>query len=382
MIVFKTFLKVLNKCKVPIIMYTAILIFFGGFNMQTSDNNISFEAAKPDVLIVNNDEDKGITNSLISYIEDNSNIIDIKEDEASISDALFYRDVNYIIYIPKNYRQDVLNGKNPNIEIKSTGDYNASLAEMMLTRYLSVMDIYKPTFLNEEEVISKINNTLAINTEVEVTSKLDTNNLSKASFYYNFMNYSMLAGSIYVVCLILSSFKEEKIRKRTIVSSMDYKKYNRYLMWSNSLFAFILWLIYVILGFILIGEVMFSWHGLIYVINSFVFSFCALTVAFLIANIISDKNAINGIINVIALGSSFLCGAFVPVEFLPNSVLTIAHILPSYWYINTNEIVKSLEVINLESLKPILINVCVLIAFSIVFIFINNIISRRKSKIN
>ena len=382
MIVFKTFLKVLNKCKVPIIMYTAILIFFGGFNMQTSDNNISFEATKPDVLIVNNDEDKGITNSLISYIEDNSNIIDIKEDEASISDALFYRDVNYIIYIPKNYRQDVLNGKNPNIEIKSTGDYNASLAEMMLTRYLSVMDIYKPTFLNEEEVISKINNTLAINTEVEVTSKLDTNNLSKASFYYNFMNYSMLAGSIYVVCLILSSFKEEKIRKRTIVSSMDYKKYNRYLMWSNSLFAFILWLIYVMLGFILIGEVMFSWHGAIYIINSFVFSFCALTIAFFIGNIISDKNAINGIINVIALGSSFLCGAFVPVEFLPNSVLTIAHILPSYWYINTNEVVKSLEVINIDALKPVLINVGVLIIFSIVFIVINNIVSKRKSKID
>lgn len=382
MIVFKTFLKVLNKCKVPIIMYTVILIAFGGFNMQTSDSNINFEASKPDVLIVNRDENKGITNSLINYIDNNSNIIDIEENEDAINDALFYRDVNYIIYIPENYRQDVLNGKRPSIEVKSTGDYNASLAEMMLTRYLNVMDVYKPTFLNESEVISKINNTLAINTDVEVTSKLDTNNLSKASFYYNFMNYSMLAGSIYVVCLILSSFKEEKIRKRTIVSSVDYKKYNRYLMWSNSLFAFILWLIYVVLGFVLIGDVMFSWHGLIYIINSFVFSFCALTIAFLIGNIISDKNAINGIINVIALGSSFLCGAFVPAEYLPNSVLAIAHILPSYWYINTNEIVKGLEVVNIESLKPILINVGVLIIFSMIFIVITNVVSKKKSKLD
>lgn len=382
MIVFKTFLKVLNKCKVPIIMYTVILIAFGGFNMQTSDSNINFEASKPDVLIVNRDENKGITNCLINYIDNNSNIIDIEENEDAINDALFYRDVNYVIYIPQNYREDVLNGKRPSIEVKSTGDYNASLAEMMLTRYLNVMDVYKPTFLNESEVISKINNTLAINTDVEVTSKLDTNNLSKASFYYNFMNYSMLAGSIYVVCLILSSFKEEKIRKRTIVSSVDYKKYNRYLMWSNSLFAFILWLIYVVLGFVLIGDIMFSWHGLIYIINSFVFSFCALTIAFLIGNIISDKNAINGIINVIALGSSFLCGAFVPAEYLPNSVLAIAHILPSYWYINTNEIVKGLEVVNIESLKPILINVGVLIIFSMIFIVITNVVSKKKSKLD
>ena len=39
MTVFKAFLKVLNKCKVPIILYTVLLIGFGGFNMQTSDNS-------------------------------------------------------------------------------------------------------------------------------------------------------------------------------------------------------------------------------------------------------------------------------------------------------------------------------------------------------
>ena len=56
MIIFKTFLKVLNKCKAPIIMYTVFLIFFGGFNMKTSDNSINFVASKPDILIVNQDK--------------------------------------------------------------------------------------------------------------------------------------------------------------------------------------------------------------------------------------------------------------------------------------------------------------------------------------
>ena len=68
MTVFRTFLKVLNKCKAPIIMYTAFLIFFGGFNMQTSDNSTSFVASKPDILIINNDEEVGITKNLIEYI--------------------------------------------------------------------------------------------------------------------------------------------------------------------------------------------------------------------------------------------------------------------------------------------------------------------------
>lgn len=381
MTVFKTFLKVLNKCKVPIIMYTACLIGFGGFNMQTSDTNINFVASKPDILIINRDKEEGITKNLIGYIKENSNIIDIKEDEEAINDALFYRDVNYIIHIPENYREDFLNGENPEIKVKSTGDYQASFAEMLLSRYIKVANIYIDNIDSEEELIDKINETISKQTDIEITSKLDTNNLSKAAFYYNFASYSILAGCVYVICLILSSFKEEKIRKRTIVSSMNYKIYNRKLLLSISLFAIALWLIYVALSFILIGNTMFETHGLIYIANSFVLTICAVTIAFLIGNIVTNKEAINGIVNVVALGSSFLCGAFVPVEWLPESVLKVAHILPSYWYIQNNETIKTLETINLETLKPILVNMVVLIGFAVVFILINNIVSKKKQKV-
>lgn len=113
MTVFKAFLKVLNKNKFIAIVYTIILVAFGGFNMQTSENQTSFTATKPDVLIINNDENIGLTKNLVEYIENNSNIVDIKEDSESINDALFYRDVNYIIYIPANYRQDVLERTKP-----------------------------------------------------------------------------------------------------------------------------------------------------------------------------------------------------------------------------------------------------------------------------
>ena len=382
MTVFRTFLKVLNKCKAPIIMYTAFLIFFGGFNMQTSDNSTSFVASKPDILIINNDEEVGITKNLIEYIEKNSNIMDIKQTEEAINDALFYRDVNYIIYIPENFREDFLNHKNPEIQIKSTGDYQASLAEMMLERYIKVANTYNEVAESEEELISNINDTLSKQTEVEITSKLDTDNLSKVAFYYNFANYALLAGCIYVICLILSSFKNEKIRKRTIISSMNYKEYNRKLLLSNSLFAIVLWFFYVLLSFILLGDIMFTTHGLIYIINSFIFTLCTLTIAFLIGNLVSNKNAINGIVNVVALGSSFLCGSFVPMEWLPDSVLKIAHILPSYWYIKTNELLKTMETFNFDTMKPILINMAVIIAFTLLFVVITNFVSSKKRKID
>lgn len=383
MTVFKGFLKVLNKCKGIIILYTAMLLFFGAFSLKTSEeNNINFENTKPDILIINKDENKGITKNLIDYVNKNSNVKHIENNEEKISDALFYRDINIVIYIPNNYREDFLNGLNPEIKIRKTGDYNSSYAEMLLSKYLRVSNTYIKNIKDENELIDKVNDTLTEDTKVTITNKINKSELQKATFYYNFANYSIMAGLIYVVCLILSSFKSEKIRKRTIISSMDYKKYNRILLLSSMLFAFILWLLYVIISFILTKDVMFTLNGIMYMINSFIFTVCALSLAILISNIISDKNAINGIVNVVALGSSFLCGAFVPVEMLPDSVLKVAHILPSYYFIQNNELLENIKLVSLSDLGCLLPNMIMIIMFIIIFVIITNIISRRKRIIN
>ena len=357
MTVFNTVLKIVNKYKFTIILYTVMLIIFGGLNFKNSNNSVNYVATKPDVFIINEDEEIGITKDLINYFSKNTNIKDLNNDEESINDALFYRDVNYVIYIPKYFRNDFLNGKNPKINIKTTKDYNSVLAENLLDNYLKTATIYRNNMLNEEDLIKKVNKSINISTKVEVTSKLDTNTLSQVAFYFNFLNYSILAGCVYVICLILSSFKEKNIHKRMIISSTNYKKLNNKLLVSMGSIAFILWILYIILAYILLGKVVISEHGIIYIINSFIFMICALTISFLIGNIVNSKTAINGIINVVALGSSFLCGSFVPMEWLPKSVLTIAHVLPSYWYIKTNELLKTIEIFNFNTLNPTASNI-------------------------
>ena len=382
MTVFNTVLKIVNKYKFTIILYTVMLIIFGGLNFKNSNNSVNYVATKPDVFIINEDEEIGITKDLINYFSKNTNIKDLNNDEEGINDALFYRDVNYVIYIPKYFRNDFLNGKNPKINIKTTKDYNSVLAENLLDNYLKTATIYRNNMLNEEDLIKKVNKSINISTKVEVTSKLDTNTLSQVAFYFNFLNYSILAGCVYVICLILSSFKEKNIHKRMIISSTNYKKLNNKLLVSMGSIAFILWILYIILAYILLGKVVISEHGIIYIINSFIFMICALTISFLIGNIVNSKTAINGIINVVALGSSFLCGSFVPMEWLPKSVLTIAHVLPSYWYIKTNELLKTIEIFNFNTLKPVITNMIIILGFSFIFVLIANVVSNKKRKID
>ncbi len=372
MTVFKAFLGILKKNIFVVLLYVAILVFFGTFNFKSGNQTFNFEATRPHVFIVN-ESSSLISQDLERYLRERCEVKEI--DEKNIDDALFYRDIHYFIRIPLTFSQD------EKVQVKSNGNYEASLGSMYLERYLNLYKIYKEYDLEEKAIIEAIHSALDHDVTVEIHSSLDSKSLNNAASFYNMANYTFLAGCVFVICLIISSFKTEKIYKRTLISSMNYKKFNRYLLFSNALFAVFLWVIYFILSFILVGEIMFSGYGLLYTANSFLFMVLSLSLAVLLSTLIRNKEAINGIVNVIALGSSFLCGAFVPMEFLPDSVLKFSHILPSYYYIKTNELIKGLEVINFDNLKPILVNSILLIGFILLFIFLNNLISKKKQKL-
>lgn len=382
MTVFKTFFRIVNKLKPTIILYTALLIIFGAVNMKTSDNNINFVNSKPDILIINQDVNKGLTKNLIDYMKKNSNIVKVENNEEKINDSLFYREVSYVIYIPKDYRKNVLLGNNPKLDIKKTDEYDAHLSEMMLKRYIKLQNIYNKEAGSEDELITLINDNINDDVNVKITSKVDTSKTYNIAYYFNFASYSILAIIIYIICLVLCSFKEESISKRINISSINYKSHNNKILLASIVFSSIVWFLFVIIGVIVVGDIMFSLRGLISIINSLIFTFCALTLSILISSLTNNKNAISGIVNVIALGSAFLCGAFVPAEYLPNSVLNFAHILPAYYYINSNDLLKNIDVINISSMHPIIINMIIIIMFSILFIILNNVVTRKKRKAN
>lgn len=376
MIVFNTFWKIVKKNKGLIILYTVMLVVFGGMNFKQSEKDNNFSSSKPEIVIINNDENGILADNLVTYLNNNTIVKDKKSND-DILDALFYRDVNYIIEIPENYTSDVLNNNNPSINIQSTGNYSAALAQMILQKYLNVQTIYSINEKDANKIASNINNSLKIDTKVRVNSTVDTNVTSKVSRFYNFASYSLMAVILFGVCLVLSSFKKETINKRTLVSSMNYKKHNFLLIMSALTFVFIIWLVYAVLGLILLKDLVLNITEVFYLINMLLFSMTTLCLSFIIINLTTNKGAINGIINVISLGPAFLCGAFIPTIWLPKVALNIAHIFPAYYYVNTNDYLSNLESLNLENLKPVLNNFLILIIYVIIFIVINNLLTKK-----
>lgn len=381
MTVFSTILKILNKLKGMLILYTVMLVAITTIN-QTSGNKVTnFEESKPDMLIVNNDSKNVITDGFVDYIKKHANIKDIDtSNQDKINDAIFYRDVNFVIYIPENFGKDLKEGKEPSLKYKETGDEYAAYSRMLVEKYIKTVKTYKD-YYSGRQLIEKVNNIVENDTKVQVKSSLDTSKMSTMTAYFNFLNYALLAGCVYCITMILASLKQENVRKRTIVSSFNYRKYNRIVLFSNAIVIVAMWILYMILSLILFKDTMFTANGLAFVLNSLVFALCGLSIGFLIGNITTNKAAIGGIVNVVALGTSFLCGCFVPFEYMPDYVLKIAHILPTYYFVANNQLIKTIESFNMDTLKPVFINVGVVLAFTIVFVILSNYISKKKQRV-
>lgn len=378
MIVFSTFWRIVKKYKGTILLYTVMLIMFGGINLTSNSTNDMFTPTKPNIFIVNKDSNMGLTKNLINYLKKNTNVVSLEDDEEKINDALFYRDISYVIYIPKNYSKDVLDKKDVTLDIKSSKDYTSSLTEMMLDKYLNVQSNLVNITNNQDELVNMINNTLDINSEVVVNSKIDNSYLNRVSRYFNFGSYSLLAVIIFIVTLVINSFKENTINKRIIVSSFNYKKHNSLLMLSSFVYSLIVWVLFSLLSVILLGKDMISLRGILYFVNTFMFIMPTLSFGILISTLVNNKDSIGGIVNVVGLGSAFLCGAFIPTEYLPKIVLSIAHVFPAYYFIDSNNLLSSMEIINFSNLIPVFINYFVLIIFMLIFIVVNNYVLKKK----
>lgn len=378
MTIFKTYWKIVKKNIGIIILYTVMLLVFGTMNLKANKNSFEFISSKPDIIIVNNSSGI-ITDNLISYLKTNANVKNIT-DENDIDDAVFFRDANYVIYIPKEFENKIENGKEFNIDIKTNNSYDSYIASELLNKYLDVFSKYMNLYNDKILAIQKLDNTLNKKADVVIENKTSLN--SKTSLFYNFSSYSIMAIVIYIICLVLSSFNDEKISKRTSVSGMNYKTFNNYLYISSFTFTFIIFIVYLILSFLILKSSILNINGILYSLNMFIFFIVSFTMAILISNLVKSKGAISGVVNVISLGSAFLCGAFIPVKYMPSFALKIAHIFPTFYFIDNNEYIASLQNFDKSSYEFVLKNFIIMIVFIIFFLILNTLVTRFKRKVN
>lgn len=344
--VFKAFAKIAGKKKMSALIYIAIFIIISILmaNQSAKDNN--FKETKLNICIIDMDNTSASKN-LVDYINSNHKVQNIDTDKDTILDSLYYQSIDYVLTINKGYSDKISAGKVDNLfsNYKVAGTYSTELFESQLDQYVTNLSCYIAGGLNIDDAISK---TAQINNnEIKVITEdfSDSGNFKSEQIYYYFqyLPYIFIAILISCLCPALLTINKKEIRNRTNCSPVSTTKQTFQITLGAVIYAIIIWLIFMFAALIICGKMLLCKEGLLAILNSLVFMLVVLSITILISTLAPNPKTTDMIANTLGLGMSFLCGVFVPQEFLGKAVINAAHFLPAYWFIRANNMLAGVS---------------------------------------
>lgn len=379
---FKLFMTIVpRKFLTVFIIYTAIFIGLMTFFSYSGFNQIddAFELSKVRVAIIN-DDNSPLANGLENYINSISRPVEIEPDEEKIKDALFFRQAEFIVTIPEGFQKNFISSDQQIITTMSVPDSTSSAyATTIINSYLNTAKIYISAYpdMPIEEINQRVVEDISQEVKVSFLDRVTSNGLSSVNSYFNFLSYLLVAMLISMVGRIMLIFNNKDVKMRNYCAPLSSKNYNIQLILGNLLIAFIIWLIFVVLAFVINKGSMNEQGSYLYVINSFILTILCISISFFVSSFASKKS-IDPIGNVFSLGLSFLGGSFVPQALLSDKLLTIGTFNPIFWYIRVNDTIGSITSVDQSTLEPIVHGMLVQLAFAVAFLAVALVIIKQK----
>ncbi len=358
------------------LIITLMLTYFG--NETTSPG---FSKAKINIAFINQDQDSGIAVGLGNYLNENANIINIPDNQESLQDALFFREVEYIVRIPSGFSQSFLSGQNDiKIEKTSVQESQSSVyLDFLINRYLNIVNLYteNTSSISDSELLSLVKSDLDQQASVQLKSygQMPDN---KTAAYYTYLAYAMIAVIFLGTTSIMLVFNDADIKRRNLGSPMKSFNMNMQLFLGNLTFAAAVWLIMLVLSFAISGRAAFDLNSVLLYVNALCFTVVCLSLSFLTANLITSRDAQQAIANVLSLGLCFLGGVFVSQQLLGKTVNFIASFTPTYWYVKAVNDIEQLLVIKQANITPIINSMLIQLGFAAALLTVALAISKQK----
>jgi ABC-2 type transport system permease protein len=382
--VFKVYFKILKSVLPIMLIYLVIFIALAVGLSNLGGNNAAetFSPTKTNIAFINDDQNSPLTAGLKKYLSKDARIVPLADNLQSLQDALFYGQVDYIVRIPKGFTQSFLSGKNDVKLEKTTVPSSASSVNMdfLINKYLNTASLYEKNLpgITQPQLVSYIGSDLQTGADVQLQSYSRQEGTSNVTFYFTYFSYSMAAILILGVAAIMAIFNESELKKRNMCSPMKSLYMNMQLLLGNLAFAVAAWALMVGLGLIIYGKALLDAHFALLCINSLVLTFAWLSISFLVGNVIKSRNAQAAAANVLALGTSFIGGVFVPQALLGKTVQTIASFTPTYWYIKAVNNINDLVVGSADNLRPIIYSILIQLGFAVAVVAVTLVIIKQR----
>lgn len=356
-----------------VIIFLAIIVLFVG----TGSTATSYTDTNPTVGLVNYEDSTPLVDGYLEYLE---NFCDFKVmKESDLPDAFFFEEIDFGIIIENGFTEGfIISGDKTIKTVGVEGNLESISFQTATNSYFNFYKSFSSNLsLSQEEIKTNVLETLSSTLTVDFKART-AKDYSECTTYFNFLAYVLIALVLNVMLLIMSSLRATDIKRRMNVSSYKTSRATFEIILGNAVCVFA-GTILLSVAYFLMNSAMFSVNGLWYLLNSLCFAFPVLGIGYLLSLLIKNKNAIGAVTNVISLGQAFLCGSFVPQEYLSDGVLAVARIFPAYYYVAGNNTIGSTGSFAYENISGLLLNMGIQVLYGIALFFISFLINKKQA---
>lgn len=376
--VFRAALRVFFKHPIYIMIYVfwlSVMAIFIGTTVTSAPTEEVFEESVTDVAVVNRDG-SDLSEGLSQFIGEHSHIIEIEDTRKGIQDAAAQDYADYILIIPENFgeafEEAIESGTDaPTLEtVTSYESISAHLMNQLVDEYLNTCKTYlsSGTATTQNEAIRFAEADMNNESALEVLQKTDTAPVSRQwVMYMMFSAYTIMLSIIVCVGVVMSAFNRTDIRRRDLLSPLSSVSMNLQIALAALVITLICWIWVCVLGLIVFsGSLSGVDPAIIATVCLSLLAYCTvpLSIGFFLGLVTTSELMVNAIGNITSLAFSFLGGIWITVDLMSDTVLTIAHFIPTFYFGDAVSKATNLSVVNFETLTPILQNIGIILLFA------------------
>lgn len=383
--VFKLYFKLLKSYKGVVILYFVIFMAVAVIMTKNlaADSNVSMAEMKLDIMIVDEDK-KTLGGALEEYFGKRHDLVEMEYDKEQITDALYWRKLDYVLVIPEGFEESILSDEIDDMELenmKVPGYYDAVFFESELSMYTAKLKGLLAAGYSMEEAEEQLVKLQEEKTEVKIASFVNEKQNDICTVFFAYVPYLFITLGMNVIGLILIVFNEQKVKDRMECSCTTMKERMAGLTGGILVFGLMmLAAVVAVAGVLSKGSIFTDSRFPYFLINMLAMLLFGLSLGFFAGTIAKNKDAMNGLVNVISLALCFLGGVFVPQEFFSETIIKVAKFFPTYWYVATNNSIGAMKELTPQLTSEMTTQVGLVVGYALVVFAVTVVIISNKRK--
>ena len=375
---FKTCVRIMAAHRLYILIYLVLLSTFGLFTgmARSEDYSSQVTTATANVAVIDRD-DSTISRGVKDYVESVGKVQPLEDSRQAIQDATAQNRISYILIIPAGYgkqlQQTAHEGDEPP-RMDTVIGYESASGALMNVRtdsYTGQVADYLSTLTDDPaRAVALAKETMNRSAPAERIAP-DSTSLSHSFLVYaRFSLYPLMTFAIVTISTLMTALGRRAIRSRLDSAPVSGGARNLGLLGACLVVGTVgcLWVFGLGVATFSLGSVATS-APLLGVVAAAVGSYTlvAVSLGFLMGQIGLGQHAANAVANIGGMALSFLGGAWVPIEWLPDAVVRAARLTPGYWADQAISGAYEATSMSADVIRPLLVDcgVCALFAVAV-----------------